>query len=147
MFQSVLVCVDVLSECLFCLSVFVWPSARCCECNRKRCKKADLFKSLKVVSEESHGLLGLCRAQLHDAVFQQLLDVVLLDIELAFAQAPLLFTVGCHADLSLFTPSDLGGKKDERLMQMEDDLAMKREYDAADVHNGRHTVHLYLTQL
>lgn len=107
MFQSVLVCVDILSAWFFSLSL--WEPAKCCKCT------ANLFKSLKVLSEESHGPVRPRRTQLHDAVFQQLLDVVLLHIVLTLAQAPLLFTAGCHADLSLFKPYDPKGRRERRL--------------------------------
>lgn len=62
----------------------------------------NLFKPLEVVSEESHGPFRPGGAQLHNAVLQQLLDVVLLHIALTLSQAPLFFTArtaGRHGDL------------------------------------------------
>lgn len=61
-----------------------------------------LLKPLEVIPEEGHGSLGPGRAQLHDTVLQQLLDVVLLHVELTLPQAPLLLAVraaGCHDEL------------------------------------------------
>lgn len=52
-----------------------------------------LFQSFKVVSEEGHGAVRLGRAQLDDALLEQLLDVVLLDILLTLLQALLLLAV------------------------------------------------------
>lgn len=62
----------------------------------------DLLKPLEVLSEESHGSFRPVSAQLHNAVLQQLLDVVLLHVALTFPQAPLFFTArtaGRHDDL------------------------------------------------
>lgn len=62
----------------------------------------DLLKPLEVLFEKSHGSFRPVSAQLHNAVLQQLLDVVLLHIALTLPQAPLFFTArtaGRHADL------------------------------------------------
>lgn len=60
------------------------------------------LKPLEVVPEEGHGSLGPGCAQLHDAVLQQLLDVVLLHVQLTLPQAPLLLAARAarrHDDL------------------------------------------------
>lgn len=61
-----------------------------------------LLQLLEVLPEEGHGPLGPGGAQLHDGVLEQRLDVVLLDIELAFPEAALLLAgggAGCHGSL------------------------------------------------
>lgn len=53
-----------------------------------------LLQPLEVFPEECHGSLGPGSAQLHDGILEQRLDVVLLDVELALAEAALLITGG-----------------------------------------------------
>ena len=63
------------------------------------CIHTHLLEFFKVVSEKGHGPLGPRRAQLDDAVFKQLLNVVLLHILLTLSEALLVLTAGtawCH---------------------------------------------------
>lgn len=52
--------------------------------------RAHLFQPFEVVPEEGHGPIRPGRTQLDDAVLEQLLDVVLLDILLTLPETPLL---------------------------------------------------------
>lgn len=52
--------------------------------------QSHLLQSFKEFSEESHGPLGPGCTQLDDAVLEQLLDVMLLDILLTLFEVPLL---------------------------------------------------------
>jgi hypothetical protein len=50
----------------------------------------DLFKLLKMLPEEGGGVIRSADAQLNYAIFQRLLNVVLLDVVLAFSERLLL---------------------------------------------------------
>lgn len=54
----------------------------------------DLLQLVKVVPEEPEGAVGLGDAEVHNAVFEDLLDAVLLNIELASLQALVLQLAG-----------------------------------------------------
>lgn len=74
------------------IAMFTVDSFRC----------SHLLQPLEVLPQEGHGPVRPRGAQLHDAVFQQLLDVVLLHIQLALPKALLLLAAGaagCHGNL------------------------------------------------